>query len=54
MTHYPRTAGEQTGANLGVILRAFRELFALRGEIRATEPRRAAKIVQDTPKQAAA
>jgi glycosyltransferase involved in cell wall biosynthesis len=32
--HYPRTAGEQTGANLGVILRAFKELFKLRKEIR--------------------
>ena len=27
--HYPRTAGQQTGANLKVILRAFRELFKL-------------------------
>jgi glycosyltransferase involved in cell wall biosynthesis len=33
--HYPRTAGQQTGANLKVILRAFRELFKLRGQIRA-------------------
>lgn len=32
--HYARTAGEQTGANLGVILRAFKELFTLRGDIR--------------------
>lgn len=32
--HYPRTAGQQTGANLKVILRAFRELFRLRGRIR--------------------
>ncbi len=32
--HYPRTAGEQTGANLRVILRAFKELFRLRGQIR--------------------
>ena len=32
--HYPRTAGTQTGANLRVILRAFRELFKLRNEIR--------------------
>lgn len=32
--HYPRTAGEQTGANLRVILKAFRELFALHGRIR--------------------
>ena len=31
--HYPRTAGEQTGANLSVILRAFKELFKLRKEI---------------------
>ena len=34
--HYARTAGEQTGANLGVILRAFKELFTLRGDIRRT------------------
>ncbi len=32
--HYERTAGEQTGANLRVILRAFRELFRLRRHIR--------------------
>ncbi len=32
--HYPRTAGQQTGANLRVILRAFRELFKLHGQIR--------------------
>lgn len=32
--HYPRTAGQQTGANLRVILRAFRELLILRGRIR--------------------
>ena len=32
--HYPRTAGEQTGANLKVILRAFKELFQLRRRIR--------------------
>jgi len=31
--HYPRTAGVQTGANLRVILRAFRELFKLYGQI---------------------
>lgn len=31
--HYPRTAGEQTGANFKVILRAFRELFRLRKDI---------------------
>jgi glycosyltransferase involved in cell wall biosynthesis len=32
--HYPRTAGTQTGANYRVILRAFKELFQLFGEIR--------------------
>jgi len=34
--HYPRTAGEQTGANLRVIARAFAELFRLRRDIRRT------------------
>lgn len=32
--HYPRTAGQQTGANWRVILRAFKELFKLRRHIR--------------------
>ena len=32
--HYPRTAGAQTGANLKVIFRAFRELFRLYNQIR--------------------
>jgi glycosyltransferase involved in cell wall biosynthesis len=32
--HYPRTAGKQTGANMKVILRAFKELFALYNRIR--------------------
>jgi glycosyltransferase involved in cell wall biosynthesis len=36
--HYPRTAGEQTGANLKVILRAFRELFKLHRRIRHSCP----------------
>ena len=31
--HYPRTAGEQSGANFMVILRAFKELLKLRREI---------------------
>ena len=31
--HYPRMAGKPTGASLGVILRAFRELFKLRKQI---------------------
>lgn len=34
--HYPRVAGSQTGANLRVILRAFKELFKLRRDIRRT------------------
>ncbi|MBN2182443.1 MAG: glycosyltransferase family 2 protein [Sedimentisphaerales bacterium] len=33
--HYPRAAGLQTGANIRVILRAFRELFQLYGKIRS-------------------
>lgn len=35
VTHYPRVAGTQTGANLKVILRAFRELFKLYGKIKS-------------------
>jgi glycosyltransferase involved in cell wall biosynthesis len=35
VNHYPRVAGQQTGANLKVILRAFRELFKLRRHIRS-------------------
>lgn len=35
--HYPRTAGAQTGANIKVILRAFKELFQLYGRIRKTK-----------------
>jgi glycosyltransferase involved in cell wall biosynthesis len=34
VTHYPRVAGTQTGANLKVILRAFKELFRLYGRIK--------------------
>ena len=34
VTHYPRVAGTQTGANLRVILRAFRELFKLYRKIK--------------------
>jgi glycosyltransferase involved in cell wall biosynthesis len=32
--HYPRTAGTQTGANIRVVLRAFKELFGLYQRIR--------------------
>lgn len=35
--HYPRTAGEQTGANIKVIFRAFKELFKLYGRIRKSD-----------------
>lgn len=33
VTHYPRTAGEQSGGSIRVIFRAFRELFKLRRDI---------------------
>ena len=33
--HYPRTAGQQTGASFKVVLRAFGELFKLRRHIRS-------------------
>ncbi len=36
VTHYPRTAGQQTGADARVILRAFKELFRLCRDIRKT------------------
>ena len=32
--HYPRQVGEQSGANLGVILRTFKEIARLRGQLR--------------------
>jgi hypothetical protein len=32
--HYPRTAGQQTGANIKVIARAFKELFKLYRQIK--------------------
>ena len=35
--HYPRTAGKQTGANVAVVMKAFRELFAFRAEMRKVE-----------------
>lgn len=34
VTHYPRTAGQQSGAKLSVILRMFRELLWLSSELR--------------------
>jgi glycosyltransferase involved in cell wall biosynthesis len=47
--HYPRTQGEQTGASIRVILRAFRELFGLYGEIRKTGKRASARAVSPAP-----
>ncbi|HTW87270.1 MAG TPA: glycosyltransferase family 2 protein [Candidatus Binataceae bacterium] len=38
--HLPRPTGAQSGANLKVVMRAFRELFALYGELRAQARRR--------------
>jgi glycosyltransferase involved in cell wall biosynthesis len=38
--HYPREAGEQTGAHLSVILRAFYDLFRLRQQIVSTQPKK--------------
>ena len=35
--HYPRTAGEQTGAKISVVLRAFKELFKLYREIKKSD-----------------
>ncbi|MDX6732629.1 MAG: hypothetical protein QOC54_2577, partial [Baekduia sp.] len=35
VTHRPRTAGRSSGANPAVVLRAFRELRALRAQLRA-------------------
>lgn len=34
VTHYPRLGGQATGANLRVILKAFKELFKLHGKLR--------------------
>ncbi len=46
--HYPRIEGEQTGANFRVILRAFKELFALRKEIRRSGDKRSENLVTTT------
>jgi len=37
--HHPRIAGHSTGANPGVIVRAFRELFGLRSTLHGAVPR---------------
>lgn len=38
VTHFPRLNGKQTGADLRVILKAFRELFRLIVKLRSVEP----------------
>lgn len=38
VTHYPRVHGTASGANIRVILRAFRELIHLRGKLRTWAP----------------
>ena len=38
VTHFPRLNGKQTGANLRVILKAFRELVRLSVKLRTVEP----------------
>ncbi|MBN1763626.1 MAG: glycosyltransferase family 2 protein [Sedimentisphaerales bacterium] len=39
VTHLPRTTGQQSGAKLKVILRAFKELFKLRRDILSDSPK---------------
>lgn len=36
VTHFPRQYGEQSGANLKVIIKAFRELYAMYGKLKNT------------------
>lgn len=38
VSHYPRRQGAQTGANLKVILKAFRELFSMYGRLKKFKP----------------
>jgi glycosyltransferase involved in cell wall biosynthesis len=44
VSHYPRMAGEQTGANVKVILKALRELFVMREKLKL----RAGEVRRDT------
>jgi glycosyltransferase involved in cell wall biosynthesis len=37
VTHFPRMKGDQSGANLQVILKAFKELFELRSKLKGIE-----------------
>jgi hypothetical protein len=34
VSHYPRVAGQATGANIGVIIKAFKELIKLHGKLK--------------------
>jgi len=47
--HYPRLAGEQSGANIRVILRAFRELFKLHRHIKHEHKAEVEARRQDAP-----
>jgi hypothetical protein len=38
VTHFPRLQGKQTGANIRVVLKAFRELFGLYRKLRNIHP----------------
>ena len=40
VTHFPREHGEQSGANLKVVLKAFRELMQLRRKLSSTDAHR--------------
>lgn len=46
VSHYPRASGKQTGASLGVILRAFRELLTMYGRLRQSKNAAAAEPVR--------
>lgn len=37
VSHYPRVCGEQTGANIRVIFKAFKELLAMHGKVKLSE-----------------
>lgn len=37
VSHYPRSAGEQTGANLKVVAKAFRELFSMYRRLKSAD-----------------
>lgn len=51
--HYPRMAGAQTGAKLGVILRMFRELFAMRSRLATYTGKAVVAIEQESREKVA-